>query len=84
MNSLNKHIIQELWTFNLTHKNTLDLHGVRHNDVDRLVENFILLEQPPLTIICGNSDRMQELVRKVLNRHNIEFTRWNNAVWKIL
>ena len=43
--------------------NTLDLHGIKHEDVDRLVENFVLLKEPPLTIVCGNSDRMIELVR---------------------
>lgn len=48
----------------------LDLHGVRHSDVDRLVENFIYLNQNeiPLTIICGNSNTMIQLARDVVNR----------------
>lgn len=48
----------------------LDLHGVRHYDVDRLVENFIYLNQHdmPLTIICGNSNTMILLVRDVIDR----------------
>ena len=33
----------------------LDLHGIKHEDVERLVENFILLNQMPMTIITGNS-----------------------------
>ena len=47
----------------------LDLHGVRHHDVDLKVENFILLnqDQVPLTIVCGNSQRMIELVNKVID-----------------
>ena len=47
---------------------TLDLHGVRHEDVDRLVENFILLNQQhmPLTIICGNSNRMISLANDTI------------------
>jgi hypothetical protein len=51
-------------------KHELDLHGVRHRDVDALVENFILMNQNnfPLTIICGNSMRMVELVESVINR----------------
>ena len=61
----------------------LDLHGVRHSEVDRLVENFVLLNNPPLEIITGNSDKMPELVRDVLDRHNIEWERWGHAVWKI-
>ena len=64
---------------------TLDLHGVKHEDVDRIVENFVLLNKTPLTIITGNSDRMPELVLEVLYRHpDIEWERWGHAVWKIL
>tara|TARA_R100000152_G_C6596439_1_gene55078 strand:- start:208 stop:432 length:225 start_codon:yes stop_codon:yes gene_type:complete len=40
----------------------LDLHGVRHHEVERLVENFVLLNEPPLEIICGNSNRMMSIV----------------------
>ncbi len=48
----------------------LDLHGVRHHEVDHLVENFILVNQSqiPLTIICGNSKRMIDLVNDVITR----------------
>ena len=47
--------------------NTLDLHGVRHHEVERLVENFVLLNETPLTIICGNSDRMINIVQNKLS-----------------
>ena len=40
----------------------LDLHGVRHHEVDRKVENFVLLEEKPIRIITGNSDEMRRLV----------------------
>lgn len=48
----------------------LDLHGVRHHEVDHLVENFILVNQSqvPLTIVCGNSQRMIDLVNDVIHR----------------
>ena len=48
----------------------LDLHGYRHHEVDVAVENFIYLNQDemPLTIICGNSEKMLSLVRLVLER----------------
>jgi|TARA_B110000503_G_scaffold93027_1_gene140366 hypothetical protein len=48
----------------------LDLHGVIHAEVDRMVENFILLNQSntPLTIICGNSNKMIDLVNAVIER----------------
>ena len=56
----------------------LDLHKVKHEDVDRLVENFVLLNNPPLTIITGKSETMQKLVRTVLNRHDINYEQWAN------
>ena len=62
----------------------LDLHGIKHEDVDRIVENFVLLNKPPLTIITGNSQKMSEIVRDVLERHDMNFEHWGNAVWKIL
>jgi len=51
-------------------KNKLDLHGVRHIEVDRLVENFILCNQDdaPLTIITGASNKMFEIVTEVVFR----------------
>ena len=64
--------------------NELDLHGVKHEDVDRLVENFVLLNKPPLTIITGNSQIMTKLVLDVLNRHDIDWERWANSYIKIL
>lgn len=53
---------------------SLDLHGVRHHEVDRLVENFVLLNQNdvPLKIICGNSDKMVSLVTSVTKRLNCD------------
>ena len=52
----------------------LDLHGVRHSEVDRLVENFIYLNQGslPITIICGNSNTMIRLAKEVINRIGCE------------
>jgi len=52
----------------------LDLHGVKHQDVDRLVENFILVNQNyfPLEIICGNSDKMISLVNDVTTKLKCE------------
>ena len=52
----------------------IDLHGIRHRDVDRLVENFILLnqEKAPLEIVCGNSQKMINLVMEVIRRLDCE------------
>ena len=53
----------------------LDLHGLRHGDVDRIVENYVYLNQTsvPLTIICGNSNTMIQLARDVVNRIGCEY-----------
>lgn len=52
----------------------LDLHGVRHYEVDRLVENFILMNQNqlPLTIVCGNSQPMINLAMGAIEKINCE------------
>ena len=52
----------------------LDLHGVSHGQVDRFVENYVLLNQDriPLEIICGNSQVMVNLVISVLDRIGCE------------
>jgi len=63
---------------------TLDLHGVKHVDVERLVENFVLLNEPPLTIITGNSQRMQEIVINKLVVKKVNFIRWGSGVLKVL
>ena len=64
--------------------NKLDLHGIRHEEVDRLVENFVLLNDSPMRIITGNSHRMRDLVIKVLDRHNIEYEQFKPSQITIL
>ena len=64
--------------------NILDLHGIRHSEVDRLVENFVLLNGTPMRIITGNSDKMTELVLTVLHRHNIKYERFKPGQLTIL
>ena len=64
--------------------NKLDLHGFRHGDVDMMVENFVLLNEPPIRIITGNSDRMIELVINVLDRHDIKYERFKPGQITIL
>ena len=54
-------------------ENKLDLHGIKHDDVNRVVENFVLLNETPLNIITGNSTMMRELVVEVLERHKFVY-----------
>lgn len=54
----------------------LDLHGVKHEDVIKLVENYILLNHKacPLKIITGNSDRMKIIVKNTLKSHGFQYS----------
>ena len=55
----------------------LDLHGTKHEDVDRIVENFVLLNELPVRIITGNSLKMIELTKKVINKHQLKWEHHN-------
>ena len=54
----------------------LDLHGIRHEDVSNEVLDFIYQYQSeiPLIIICGNSNRMIEIVAESLHESSIMFS----------
>lgn len=56
-------------------KNSLDLHGIKHEDVDSLVEEFVLArqEEMPLEIIYGNSHVMRNLVTACLDRLQADY-----------
>ena len=59
---------------------TLDLHGVRHSNVDRIVENFVIVNNLPIRIITGNSPQMRSIVFAVLLRHSFGWdyeNHWN-------
>ena len=56
----------------------LDLHGVRHEEVERLLENFILLNEPPLKVITGNSNYMQSKLESFCSKHKVSYERWAN------
>ena len=63
----------------------LNLHGERHVEVERLVENFVILNDPPLKIITGNSDKMVAIVLAKLKELNIswEHINWGEInIWK--
>ena len=62
----------------------LDLHGIKHEDVDRLVENFVLLNNPPIRIITGNSNQMRDIVVEVLSRHDMQYEQFRSSQITIL
>tara|TARA_B100001115_G_C15520713_1_gene246925 strand:+ start:243 stop:476 length:234 start_codon:yes stop_codon:yes gene_type:complete len=55
----------------------LDLHGVRHLEAFDEVIDFIYQYQSkiPLIIICGNSNKMIEIVETSLNSNSIVFSK---------
>ena len=54
----------------------LDLHGVKHIEVELSVVNFIYQYQDllPLIIICGNSNKMIDIVSKSIDAKNILYS----------
>lgn len=54
----------------------LDLHGVRHHEVEINVVDFCYQyqDQIPLIIICGNSVSMIKLVSQTLDNDEIEYS----------
>lgn len=53
----------------------LDLHGVKHEDVTRTVDEFIWTCMQSgisqATIVTGNSDPMKNIVNACLNEHGL-------------
>ena len=54
----------------------LDLHGIKHDDVNSEILNFVYQFQDmlPLIIICGNSNKMVEVATSTLTISNITFS----------
>lgn len=51
----------------------LDLHGIRHEDVERIVQNYVFMTEYPHDIITGNSKEMHRIVKSVLDEHNFRY-----------
>lgn len=50
----------------------LDLHGVKHADVEKTVEDFVLSKNTSVKIITGNSNPMRKLVTTTLKKHGYQ------------
>jgi DNA-nicking Smr family endonuclease len=51
----------------------LDLHGLKHNEVEDEVEDFIISSTPPFRIITGKSEEMRRMVKKLLDHYEFNF-----------
>ena len=53
---------------------TLDLHGIKHSQVeDKLIEFLFVKQNTPCVIITGNSQRMKDIVLKFLDLHQYNY-----------
>ncbi len=48
---------------------TLDLHGVKHHQVDEITRSFLNFIELPCQIITGNSPQMKQIVKKVVEEY---------------
>ena len=62
----------------------LDLHGIRHHDVETLVEYYIFHFEPLIYIITGNSKQMQNIVIKILDNHKCKWMINTNNLGQII
>jgi hypothetical protein len=51
---------------------TLDLHGIKHADVESIVEEFVCMNTGTIRIITGYSSKMKEHVNNVLLRYDMK------------
>ena len=66
-------MLKHLW-FKMTKNNILDLHGVKHRDVEDKLIKFLFVERHNYcSIITGNSQRMKDIVLKFLDYHNYKY-----------
>ena len=54
-------------------KKKLDLHGIKHEFADNIIEDFILLTNPPFSIITGNSNIMKNKCIKLLEKYDFKW-----------
>ena len=52
----------------------LDLHGIYHREVDKLVHTFLNdhMNNLPVEIITGNSERMKDIVKEIIESYKLE------------
>ena len=48
---------------------TLDLHGVKHSQVDEVTRSFLNFIELPCQIVTGNSSKMKDIVCAVVEEY---------------
>jgi len=58
--------------------NVVDLHGMKHEEVESKLENWLILHYNignfPIKVITGNSERMKEIVKESAYRRGFKTT----------
>ena len=49
----------------------LDLHGIRHEEVEVLVYNFLFGNELPVKVVTGKSETMQNIVKKIVKENSM-------------
>ena len=64
----------------------LDLHGVKHAEAHQEILDFVYQYQDslPLIIICGNSNKMLQIVSDVLETESLEFSSPRYGILRIV
>ncbi len=73
---INKDIVDMLLRPEEKQMTRLDLHGVRHGDVERKVTSLIESNwdsEKGLTIVTGHSPKMRKLVTDALDNYGLEY-----------
>lgn len=59
---------------------TIDLHGIKHADVEKVLEDFFADYKGPYRIITGNSIRMKELVTQMLDKNSMKHSDFGTSI----
>ncbi len=51
---------------------SMDLHKFKHSDVEEAVATFLNWTEPPCRIITGHSEKMKNIVRKIVTDYGYE------------
>jgi hypothetical protein len=62
----------------------IDLHGVKHEEVQGILDDFIFNEKPPFEIITGNSMEMKNIVFSVLKEYKLNYFKINEGSLVVL
>jgi len=73
LNSLDASLVGASFFHTTYYVKVLDLHGKTHTEARFLIEEFILLNETPVKIVTGNSDKMKIIVKEIADKHKMYY-----------